>query len=499
MALVNNTTDGAPSIIEANWILDVFAILDISTKVWDFIRQELASDDRVDTKEEFYTKYDLEHTVFLRCGHVMGKACYDEYRNYMQGREGVNLCPICRIDNSCDGCHMNHEVIQFEEDVPLVEWPLNLARHDPWSTFRSRVLLTTAEITPGTRRYCYICIKIQLWSLWGELAFCFPYLAWRNATAANVDYWNRRQLARLADLVFPNTADIRFGASATLGRDPNLAIRRAEWVNQIMSERRFVDPMRRLVYRPCQQSIEQGEPAVTPLTRDELYNLKMLFFRVISDANSMYESGFFGWHRGIDDFRLPVIVQDPDQKRSEFIDYVRGDTFIQAVMNANPLVLNAWGFDLPRWQLRAIGENYNPIVQILGIQGESNFEDAADNLCTGCPDYVLYDHAFDPVAWPLDPASYNPHRKFMSEVGLTAPERGDDEVRFCHNCAAWHIRRKFAEMFLTFPAATSTAAGPRAGRPVAAAAAAGTHRPAPPPGLAPAMGRRVAAPQDGGD
>ncbi|KAK7993379.1 biotin lipoate a b protein ligase protein [Apiospora arundinis] len=50
-----------------------------------------------------------------------------------------------------------------------------------------------------------------------------------------------------------------------------------------------------------------------------------------------------------------------------------------------------------------------------------------DNLCTGCPDYVLYDHAFDPVAWPLDPASYNPHRKFMSEVGLTAPERGDDE------------------------------------------------------------------------
>ncbi|KAK6836806.1 hypothetical protein PG987_007301 [Apiospora arundinis] len=403
MALVNNTTDGAPSIIETNWILDVvrhlekagqpgqpmlececvlckFAILDISTKVWDFIRQELASDDRVDTKEEFYTKYDLEHTVFLRCGHVMGKACYDGYRNYMQGREGESLCPICRIDNSCDGCHMNHEVIQFEEDVPLVEWPLNLARHDPWSTFRSRVLLTTAEITPGTRRYCYVCIKIQLWSLWGELAFCFPtcpacegdaapgtdgypavHSAWRNATAANVDYWIRRQLARLADLVFPDTADIRFGASATLGRDPNLAIRRAEWVNQIMSERRFVDPMRRLVYRPCQQSVEQGEPAVTPLTRDELYNLKMLFFRVISDANSMYESGFFGWHRGIDDFRLPVIVQDPDQKRSEFIDYVRGDTFIQAVMNANPLVLNAWGFDLPRWQLRAIGENYNPV------------------------------------------------------------------------------------------------------------------------------------------
>ncbi|KAK6836807.1 hypothetical protein PG987_007302 [Apiospora arundinis] len=74
-----------------------------------------------------------------------------------------------------------------------------------------------------------------------------------------------------------------------------------------------------------------------------------------------------------------------------------------------------------------------------------------DNLCTGCPDYVLYDHAFDPVTWPLDPASYNPHRNFMSEVGLTAPERGDDEVRFCHNCAAWHIRRKFAEMFLTLP------------------------------------------------
>ncbi|KAK7959423.1 uncharacterized protein PG986_004277 [Apiospora aurea] len=73
-----------------------------------------------------------------------------------------------------------------------------------------------------------------------------------------------------------------------------------------------------------------------------------------------------------------------------------------------------------------------------------------DNSCGGCTNR-LYDASFDPVAWPLDPAQFNPSQEFQTKVGLTGVERDPDVKRFCAKCALWQIRRKFAQMCLMFP------------------------------------------------
>ncbi|KAK7999100.1 hypothetical protein PG991_014775 [Apiospora marii] len=73
-----------------------------------------------------------------------------------------------------------------------------------------------------------------------------------------------------------------------------------------------------------------------------------------------------------------------------------------------------------------------------------------DTKCAGCP-RILAEGTFDPVPWPLDPAKFQPYREFQAKVGLTPKENDPDVPRFCHRCAEWQVRRKFAEIYLTFP------------------------------------------------
>ncbi|KAK7964330.1 hypothetical protein PG996_007981 [Apiospora saccharicola] len=77
-----------------------------------------------------------------------------------------------------------------------------------------------------------------------------------------------------------------------------------------------------------------------------------------------------------------------------------------------------------------------------------------DTKCAGCP-MLIADGAFDPVQWPLDPAKYQPYQQFMAKVGLTPNEKDSLIPRFCQRCAEWQLRRKVAEIFLTFPRCTA--------------------------------------------
>ncbi|KAK8063330.1 hypothetical protein PG996_007982 [Apiospora saccharicola] len=230
----SNNAYTTPRDVDTNWIQDVVAhignagqpngsllnctcavclesTLDVSACVGDMIRDELASPNPVGSRREFYEKYKLERTAFLRCGHVFGLECLIRFA---PGQIGV--CPMCR-DKSCDGCGRRFEVAMLKDLVP---WPLSAAQYQPpLAKFRDSVTLTATEIAPGTKRFCADCMQRQFIREWYRLATLFPkcpacdaarnggagadaaypanHRTWRNA---NVDAWIHQQLGRLAEL-----------------------------------------------------------------------------------------------------------------------------------------------------------------------------------------------------------------------------------------------------------------------------------------------------------
>ncbi|KAK8079214.1 hypothetical protein PG994_003021 [Apiospora phragmitis] len=288
------------------------------------IKKELLAADPVDTKEKFYKKFNLERSVFLRCGHIMGKSCYEQIQVQ------PSPCPVCRADNTCDGCHVDQVAFATWTFVP---WPLSIANFQPCRRFMSAVPLTAAEIAPGTKRFCGDCIKVQVIRQWARLALMCPtcpacdaahedregataaaatqypedHRVWRDA---NVVPWIRRQVGILAELVYPSRADLRDRELVTRVDEPALATRRAAFVAHYMDDQDLVGPVGRIVFQPCEQTRALGEEGTAPYSQAEYDRLSRAMLRILNNGYDKYSQTFIEWYRGDEEFKLPT-AEDP--------------------------------------------------------------------------------------------------------------------------------------------------------------------------------------------
>ncbi|KAK8079215.1 hypothetical protein PG994_003022 [Apiospora phragmitis] len=102
-----------------------------------------------DPKEEFYEKYGIERTVFLHCGHIIGRDCYEA--GSMDDDVDARKCLVCRKDNLCSGCSEN---TLYDDSFDPVSWPLNPATFNPYHEFRHRAGFTGVEKDPDAQKYC---------------------------------------------------------------------------------------------------------------------------------------------------------------------------------------------------------------------------------------------------------------------------------------------------------------------------------------------------------
>ncbi|KAK8112598.1 hypothetical protein PG984_013124 [Apiospora sp. TS-2023a] len=373
----SNNAYTTPRDIDTNWIQDVVAhignagqpngsllnctcavclesTLDISACVGDMIRDELASANLVGSRREFYEKYKLERTAFLRCGHVFGLECLIRFEP-----DQIGVCPMCRY-KSCDGCKRRFEAVLLKDLVP---WPLSTAQYQPpLPKFWDSVPLTATEIAPGTKRFCADCMQKQCIREWYRLATLFPkcpacdadrnggegggaavqypanHRAWRDA---NVDAWIHQQLSRVAEALYPSSVDIRDPNRRHLD-DPIVNTQRRAFVTRFMADPDLVGPLRRALFLPCEQ--EEEEPA--PLSPAELESIDRSETRAYAEGTSQYMRSGLTWFRGIDDqFRAPpadAAPRDPSFPRQMLAEIVGVDTFEEALSHVNPMVLPSY-------------------------------------------------------------------------------------------------------------------------------------------------------------
>ncbi|KAK8062254.1 hypothetical protein PG997_014351 [Apiospora hydei] len=379
----SNSPPAGTEVIETCWIQDVAAymgkagqsgepvlsctcvicqdsILDISTCVGDMIKEELAAARPVDSKEAFYKKYNLEHSVFLRCGHILGHSCFEQY-----AEAAPILCPICRENNYCDGCGLVQIALTSNFIVP---WPLSIDGHDPYQYFMSHVPRTKAEIAPGTKLFCEDCLKKQVIRGWAKLALLCPtcpacdaarvgegaaekypedHRLWRRG---KIDRWIRQQLCALSELVLPSRADLRErDHEAQLFMEQQLARRRDNWVDNYMYNEDLVGPLRRILFWPCEQDRERGdeeaedeeEDETGPLSQADFYALDRAMRQILADRlQGSYEPALM-WFRGDDRFEWNRAAEagpkDPSPRRQMFAEITGTETFIQALFFVNPL------------------------------------------------------------------------------------------------------------------------------------------------------------------
>lgn len=341
---------GQPSgpLLNCTCVVCLESTLDISACVGDMIKDELAAAEPVDSIEKFYEKYKLEPTAFLRCGHIVGASCLAKFEI---GQMGV--CPVCR-DQSCDGCDWQFHPILVKDMVP---WPLSTADYRPVQKFLSSVTLTTAEIAAGTKRFCTNCMVGQYLREWFRLTKLFPgcpacdaarrggagadypadHGAWRRA---NVDRWIRQQLGRVAEVVYPSAADLRDPA-ARGAEEAAVATRRRAFVARFLFNQDLVDPLRRVLYLPCEQV---GEEEAAPLSHAEMQRIARSCRRAGQDRRAQYFDSGVAWFRGVDDgFRHgPADAdaeRDPVAFRQELAEVAGVGTFVQALLNVNPMAL----------------------------------------------------------------------------------------------------------------------------------------------------------------
>lgn len=358
-AHIGNTGQPNGPLLNCTCAVCVDSTLDISACVGDMIKDELAAADPVDSKEKFYEKYKLERTAFLRCGHFFGLSCLAKFRN---GQVGV--CPVCR-NMSCDGCNMGFLPIVVKDMVP---WPLSTAGYRPLPKFLDAVTLTAVDIAPGTKRFCAACMQGQFIREYVRLTTIFPscpacdaarygggaaeeypadHRAWR---AANVDPWIRQQLVRMAEAVYPSPVDIRDPDAREI-ENTIMTTRRRSFVARFLMDQDLMDPLRRVLFLPCEQ-VREEETA--PLSQTELESINRSMKRALDEGKTQYDRARTMWFRGIDDgFRYgpvnPDRPRDPNMSRQIFAEIVGVDTYEQALLRVNPMVLP--NFSLPNFAL----------------------------------------------------------------------------------------------------------------------------------------------------
>ncbi|KAK7959407.1 uncharacterized protein PG986_004261 [Apiospora aurea] len=242
---------GAP-ILEIACGICLWRTLDISTKVGGLIEAEcrLPPEEAAQSKDDFYEKHQLEYTIFLKCGHLVGATCWEAQME--RPDFSAQQCNFCKASLLCDGC------------------PSRILMDD-----RPGVGLTAVEIDPDALRFCGPCARYQVRRKFADMLLTFPrchadecfppgpdggqqqlppppppgmpHEQWRQA---NVAQWVRQKVGEISYLVVPRTNDVR---------DPQ---RRAEIEAEFDATRRTVQQSlstfaprvqaaRQLAFRPC--------------------------------------------------------------------------------------------------------------------------------------------------------------------------------------------------------------------------------------------------------
>ncbi|KAK8030081.1 hypothetical protein PG993_011372 [Apiospora rasikravindrae] len=335
--------------------------LDISTNVGDLIREEcsLPPDQIAKSKEEFYSKHFLERTVFLHCGHLFGRDCYEEL--LAENDPNAERCVLCFKDNKCGGCTNR----LYDASFDPVAWPLDPAQFNPYQEFYSKVTLTGIERDPDVKRFCERCALWQIRRKFAQMFLMFPrcpgcflpappgiplpsaspgtHDPWRQANVDNC--WMHPKIRDISRLIWPSAADIRDPQRATLF-EADMVNRRNAVVTTLLADPNIAK-LRGAIFKPCTQDSAPLAPdsrgvRLEPADTSALINLAWQHSQAFWD---MVRTNLpVAWYRGDEAFRLcePAFELNPYGQRpvgQNITGWVVNDNDRQRVAYRNLMML----------------------------------------------------------------------------------------------------------------------------------------------------------------
>ncbi|KAK8030096.1 hypothetical protein PG993_011387 [Apiospora rasikravindrae] len=318
---------GAP-ILEIACGICLWRTLDISTKVRGLIEAEcrLRPEEAAQSKDAFYEKHQLEYTIFLKCGHLVGATCWEAQmaRPDMSARQ----CNFCKANLLCDGCPNR---VLMDDTFDPVQWPLDPAQYQPYQEFQAKVALTAAEVDPEAPRFCSDCAKWQVRRKFADILLTFPrchgdgcfppapgsqalppppapgtsHALWRQE---NVAKWVRQKVVELSHLIHPRTNDVR-DPQVRAQVEAEFATMRRSVQDYLLANQR-VAAAGQLAFRPC-QSPESGsngaQAQVTAQQVSEGLALVEMHLRVFYADSTARVPG--AWYRGGE---VPFVLHPPE-------------------------------------------------------------------------------------------------------------------------------------------------------------------------------------------
>ncbi|KAK8030097.1 hypothetical protein PG993_011388 [Apiospora rasikravindrae] len=257
--------------------------LDISTCVSDMIKEEHAlagTQLGAKTWREFYEKHELERTVVLKCGHLIGRDCfkaiqvdYDDPKKPNAINPGI--CFHCRADIGCDGCGYPLFDATFSPFIPGSQSPGNDPATSRWCPDYSfqNLTLTAAEKDRHVKRYCDTCTRFQIMRKFLECTLACPQCPTCASSPCScgpeqkkketkekkqqhsphldrealAEEWLRRKVTQLSRLVYPSVADTRSPHLAAQ-RGRQIFDKRAHFVKAMLAHPKLCE-LKQVVFR----------------------------------------------------------------------------------------------------------------------------------------------------------------------------------------------------------------------------------------------------------
>ncbi|KAK8062241.1 hypothetical protein PG997_014338 [Apiospora hydei] len=274
------------------------------------------------TWNEFYVKHELERTMVLACGHLIGGDCYQMIEQDYADKTKPNAldprsCFHCRADLRCAGCPLAALYDEsFNPFIPGPKWPGNdpaTSRWHPTYSFQE-LTLTTAETDRGARRYCSTCTIMRIVRKLVEFTLACPQCPTCASSPCSctpeeqkkqqqqlphldrealAEEWLRRKIDQLGRLVYPSIADIR-NPHLAARRGNEIADRRARFVRKMFADHLKFRELKQTIFRLPQlpqEAEKEGDDGTTAISD----KLKTLFIRDSSPRAAIRRSRRPDW------------------------------------------------------------------------------------------------------------------------------------------------------------------------------------------------------------